>query len=47
MAVQHALELDPWNPELQRAEVRIIDQNAEALLGPLAPYRFDDGLELG
>lgn len=46
LAVQRALELDPWNADLQRDEVRLIDRHADALLGPLALHRYDDGLEL-
>lgn len=45
-AVQRALEDDPWNAELQREDVQIVDRNAEALLGPLAVCRWDDGLAL-
>ena len=46
LVVQHALETDPWNAALQSEEVRIIDRHADALLGPLALHRYDDGLEL-
>ncbi|MBL8716894.1 MAG: hypothetical protein JNL79_12910 [Myxococcales bacterium] len=46
LAVQRALELDPWNADLQRDEVRLIDRHADAFLGPLALHRYDDGLEL-
>jgi len=46
LAVQRALELDPWNADLQRDEVRLVDRHADALLGPLALHRYDDGLEL-
>lgn len=46
LAVQRALELDPWNADLQRDEVRLINRHADAFLGPLALHRYDDGLEL-
>lgn len=45
-AVQRALEDDPWNADLQRDDVQIVDRHAEALLGPLALCRWDDGLSL-
>lgn len=45
-AVQRALEDDPWNAELQREDVQIVERNAEGLLGPLALCRWDDGLSL-
>ncbi len=46
LAVQYALETDPWSAALQSEEVRLIDRHADSLLGPLALHRYDDGLEL-